>query len=171
MLKHLFVVTFIAWLGSLYGCTRKPKVVTVDQLAFPVISLLDTSAEGERRLYAEVIVDKEALSRIPVQDLWYVTNPLVIDSNAQVLEMKDIKNEHGGLWAMINPAGQMPVTFTLLQRKETGIEVARDLIANFSFKRSDLDKSELRREQIRKATKIEEIIRILHGEPKKEPAG
>ena len=72
---------------------------------------------------------------------------------------------------MINPAGQMPVTFTLLQRKETGIEVARDLIANFSFKRSDLDKSELRREQIRKATKIEEIIRILHGEPKKEPAG
>lgn len=80
MLKHLLVVTFIAWLGSLYGCTRKPKVVTVDQLAFPVISLLDTSAEGERRLYAEVIVDKEALSRIPVQDLWYVTRAIARQS-------------------------------------------------------------------------------------------
>lgn len=131
MLKYLLALACIAWLGSLFGCTRKPKVVTIDQLAFPVIRLLDTSSESERRLYAEIIVDKDRLSRIPVQDLWYVTAPLVIDSNANVLEMKDIKNEHGGLWAMINPTGQMPVTFTLLQRKETGIEVARDLIASF----------------------------------------
>ena len=172
MLKYLLVVTCIAWLGSLFGCTRKPKVVTIEQLSFPVIRILDTSPEDERRLYAEIIVDKEALSRIPVQDLWYVTDPLVIDSNANVLEMKDIKNEHGGLWAMINPTAQMPVTFTLLQRKETGIEVARELIANFNFLRSDLDsnQSELRREKIRKATKIEEIIQIIYGVPKEKPA-
>lgn len=101
-----------------------------------------------------------------------MTGPLVIDSNAKVLEMKDIKNEHGGLWAMINPTAQMPVTFTLLQRKETGIEVARELIANFNFLRSDLDRnlSELRREKIRKATKIEEIIQIIYGVPKEKPA-
>ncbi len=172
MLKYLLVVTCIAWLGSLFGCTRKPKVMTIEQLSYPVIRILDTSPEGERRLYAEIILDKEALSLIPVQDLWYVTNPLVIDSNANVLEMKDIKNEHGGLWAMINPTGQMPVTFTLLQRKETGIEIARDLIANFNFLRSDLDsnRSEIRRERIRRATKVDEIIQIIGEAPPRNPA-
>ena len=39
---------------------------------------------------------------------------------------------------MINPSGQMPVKFTLLERKETGIEAARDLVANCRFLGRDL---------------------------------
>ena len=150
----------MAWLGPLLGCSRKPKVVTIDQLKFPVIRILESSTESKNGGHAQVIVDKEGLSHIPVQSLFYVTDPLIIDSNANVLDMKDIKNEHGGLWVMINPQGQMPVQFTLLQRKETGIEAARELVANCRFLGRDLDseRTEFRRERIRKATNGEEII-------------
>lgn len=167
MLKYLPVIFCMSWLGSLLGCARKPKVVTIDQLSFPVIRILDTTTESKDRSYAQVILDKEALSRIPVQELWYVNAPVVIDSNGKVLDMKDIKNEHGGLWMMINPSSQMPVKFTLVQRNEAGIEAARDLIAECRFLGGDLDgeRTELRRDLIRKAVTIEEIIKIIHEDP------
>ncbi|MEQ1829411.1 MAG: WG repeat-containing protein [Pirellula sp.] len=182
MLKYLPVVVCMAWLGSFLGCTRKPKVVTIDQLSFPVIRILVTREEpvhgdGETTTkskyvgHALIFADKQGFSRIPVQELWNVTEPVVIDSNATVLDIRDIKNEHGGLWAMINPSGQMPVKFTLLERKETGIEAARDLVANCRFLGRDLgsDFTELRRERIRKATKGEEIIQILCEAPPPTP--
>lgn len=157
----------MAWFGSLFGCTQKPKVVTIDQLKFPVIRILESSSENQDRSQARVILDKEGLSHIPVQSLFYVTDPLIIDSNANVLDMKDIKNEHGGLWAMLHPQGEMPVKFTLVQRKETGIEAARDLVANCRFLGRDLDsqRTEFRRERIRKATNGEEIIQIILETP------
>ncbi len=178
MLKCLPVVFCMAWLGSLFGCARKPKAVTIDQLSFPVIRILETSqppnhgdketrADSQYIGHARICVDKDGLSRIPVQELWNVTNPLVIDSNANVFDIKDIKNEHGGLWVMINPSAEMPVKFTLLQHKATGIEAARDIIANCSFLGRDLDteRTELRRERIRKATKGTEIIQIVGEAP------
>lgn len=163
MTKYFLAVICMAWLGALFGCTRKPKVVTVDQLKFPVIRILESSAESKSRSHARVIVDKEGLSHIPVQSLFYVTDPLIIDSNANVLDIKDIKNEHGGFWVMIHPQGEMPVKFTLVQGKETGIEAARDLVADCAFLGRDLDskRTEFRRERIRKATKGEEIIQII----------
>ncbi len=182
MLKYLLVVVCVAWLASLFGCTRKPKVVTIDQLSFPVIRILETRVKprhSEAEItsksnyigYARICLDKEDLSRIPVQELWNVTEPLVIDSNANVLEMKDIKNEHGGLWIMTHPSGEMPVKFTLLQRKDTGIETARDLIANCRYLEGSLDQehTELRRERVRKATKVEEIIQIICEAPPPNP--
>ena len=182
MLKYLPVVVCMAWLGSLFGCTRKPKVMTIDQLSFPVIRILETREEpvhgdGETTAkskyvgHALIIVDKEGLSRIPVQELWNITDPVVIDSNATVLDIKDIKNEHGGLWAMINPSGQMPVKFTMVERKETGIEAARNLVANCTFLGRDLgsDFTEHRRERIRKATNGQEIIQILCEAPPPTP--
>jgi hypothetical protein len=171
----------MAWLGSLFGCTRKPKVVTIDQLSFPVIRILETrerprhseaeiTSENKYLGYARICVDKEDLSLIPVQELWNVTQPLIIDSNANVLELKDIKNEHGGLWIMINPQAQMPVKFTLLQRKDTGIEAARDLIANCTrLGKLNSEDSDLRRDRIRKATKFEEIIQIICEAPPPNP--
>lgn len=178
MLKYGPVIVFMAWLGSLFGCTRKPKVVTIDQLSFPVIRILETrerpspsdagiTTESKYIGYARIYFDKEDLSFIPVQELWNVSDPLVIDSNANVLEMKEIKNQHGGLWTMIHPQGQMPVKFTLFQRTKSGIEAARDVVASCRFLEGDLDHehTELRRERIRKATKGEEIIRILCEAP------
>ena len=81
MLKYLPVVVCMAWIGSLFGCTRKPKVMTIDQLSFPVIRILETREEpvhgdGETTTkskyvgHARIIVDKEGLSRIPVQELF-----------------------------------------------------------------------------------------------------
>ncbi len=178
MLKYLPAVVCMAWFGSLFGCTRKPKIVTIDQLTFPVIRILETremprhsggetTTESKYIGHALIIVDKKGLSHIPVQELWNVTDPLIIDSSAKVLVMKDIKNEHGGLWTMINPSGQMPVKFTLLEHKETGIEAARDLVANCRFLGNDLngEHTELRRERIRKAVKGEEIIQIIRQAP------
>jgi hypothetical protein len=167
MLKYLLVVVCVAWLASLFGCTRKPKVVTIDQLSFPVIRILESSAESKDIGHAQIFVDKESLSHIPVQELWYVTDPLVIDSNANVFDMKDIKNGHGGLWMMINPSGQMPVKFTLLQRKKTGIAAAQELVSNCSFLGRDLDgkRTELRKERIRRAPTGAEIIKIICEAP------
>ena len=106
--------------------------MTIDQLSFPVIRILvtceepvngdgETTTKSKYVSHARIIVDKEGLSHIPVQELWNVTNPIVIDSNANVIELKDIKNENGGLWMMINPSEQIPGQVTLLQRQETGI--------------------------------------------------
>ncbi len=163
MFKYLPVVVCVAWLGSLFGCSRKPKVVTIDQLKFPVIRILESSTESKDRSHARICDDPEDLSRIPVQSLWYVAEPLVIDSNANVFDMKEIKNQHGELWMMINPSGQMPVKFTLHEHKETGIEAARNIVANCRFLGRDLDqeRTELRRERIRKATQGVEITQII----------
>ena len=168
MLKYLLVVVCLAWLGSLLGCNRKPKVVKVDQLSFPVIRVFE---DAKNSVFIEAIENKEDLSFMSTgYGLLDAHAPLVIDSNANICEMTDIKTRYFGLWVLIRPTGQQPFHFTLIQRKESGIKAAQGLIANCRFFGNlDEKRSELRREQIRKATKVEEIIQILCEAPPSSP--
>jgi hypothetical protein len=89
--------------------------------------------------------------------------PIVIDGAARMLDMKEIKGERGGLWMMVNPNGLMPIRFTLVQRKDAGVEAARALIARSQFigRYLDSEGTNSRRQRIEVATSMSEIIQII----------
>ena len=159
MLKYLLVVVCVAWLGSLIGCTRKPKVVKIDQLSFPVIRIFETSTNLS---YIEAVANKEDLSYMSIgYDLLDTHSPIVIDSNANILDMKDIKARYFGLGVLIRPTSQQPFHFTLVQRREIGFEASRKLIVKYLLLGRDEEKKKLRSERIRQASTMEEMMQII----------
>lgn len=168
MLKYLLIVFCAAWLGSLFGCTRKPTVVTIDQLTFPVVRIFGTSTERKISSYTEVVANKEDLSYASMDflgDAVDTNSPIVIDSNANIVDMKNMKLYHGGLWIMIYPTSQQRFHFTLVKRKETGIEASRNLIVKCLRRGWDGERQELRCERIRQASTMEEMMKIIREKP------
>lgn len=173
MSKSLSLLACAAWAGTLIGCSRAPVVVPVDSLKFPVVLITGTRPTLAVAHIARVVVDKEDLSRMRselysgLSDTTATDPPIVIDAAANLADMTQIKGEHGGLWMMTHPTGMMPITFTLIQRKQTGVEAARALIADCEYIGPDLDKErrQLRSERIRRAASMAQIVAIVDEMP------
>lgn len=173
MMKCLSIMVCAAWISSLLGCGRKPTVVQVDDLSFPVVLIVGTSAKSPIPSSAKVIPNKAELSRMrvelysPLTDTTISDPPIVIDFSGATFEMNNIQGENGGLWIMANPTGQMPIRFTLSHRKESGIESARALITRCKYLGYDLDQDRklLRCERIKQAESMTTIMRIIDEEP------
>lgn len=167
------MIASVAAAGLLAGCSRKPVELPIDRLSFPVVLVVGTSSASPIPSHAEVIGNAEDLRRMrveiysPLTDPTISDPPMVIDSTADVLEMKNIKGERGGLWMMAHPTGLMPISFTLVRHRETGIEAARLIISNCRFLGGDLDdvRRELRAVRIRRAETMAEIMQIVDEMP------
>ena len=173
MRKHISKLLSAVLLGSLLGCGQPPEVVSPDSLSFPAILVIGVAPSGTKYRQARLIMDKEDLSHLrlsifsALSDMSSADVPIVIDSTASILEMRDIKGEKGGLWMMMNPNGLMPIQFTLVRHSKTGIEAARTMIATCDYLGRDLDgdRAHHRRQRIRQATTLAEIIRIVDEMP------
>jgi len=144
---------------ALAGCDRRPPEVPVGELKFPAILLYGQTS-------GQVARDAEDLALIPVQR--YMVLPeqmLVIDSNARVLEMRDIAGQHGGGWITLNPSGLMPVTFRLVPQGPGGMEQARTLLLACEFlgRRIDDDSIARIKERIRAARDMGAVFRAIDG--------
>lgn len=178
MKKLLSLLACAAWIGFLPGCSRAPVVVPVDSLTFPAVLVTGTRPTLGVAHVARVVVDREDLSRMRselysgLSDTTATDPPIVIDAGAKIADMTQIKGAHGGLWMMANPTGMMPITFTLVQRKDQGVEAARALIADSQFIGPDLDQErrQLRSERIRRATSMTEIVAIVNEMPGQDAA-
>lgn len=167
----VFVVA-IVWSGS-SGCEGKPAVVATESLVFPVVLITGTAAGGELPSRADVVTSKEDLGRMrvgifsPLTDPTRSDPPFVIDSTGLVCEMRNLKGERGGLWMMANPTGLMPITFTLVPCRETGIGAAQKLVAACRYLGPDLDENrrQLRCERIRQALTMDLIMAIIDEAP------
>jgi len=171
MMKRLPLMVCTIWMGMLSGCHRTSPVVPVPvgSLSFPVVLIVGTSAKDRIASHAEVVVNEADLSLMRVErysglsDTTISDPPIVIDGKGTVCDMRDIKGEHGGFWMMAHPTGQMPIRFTLIPRKETGIKAARALITSCEYLGRDLDQERktLRCERISQATTMAEIMQII----------
>lgn len=168
-MKQLAILVVSALSGLLAGCSQQPASVPVESLAFPVVLITGTSPRGTLPSRARIVVNKEDLGLMRVLLYTELTDtvlsdpPIVIDSAARMLDMKDIKGKHGGLWMMVNPNGLMPIRFTLIRRKETGFETARATIARSRFIGRSLDSEGIarRRAGIAAATSMSAVIGII----------
>ena len=165
-------------MGTLAGCSRAPTAVPLDSMSFPVVLITGTHASNALPSRADVIANTEGLSRMRVQtystlsDATLSDPPIVIDATATAYDMKDMKGDRSGLWMMANPTGLMPIDFTLFQRKQTGLEAARTIIAKSKYLGPDLDEERrtLRTERILRAKSMAEIIQIVDEIPESSPA-
>ena len=154
---------------SILGCDAPPVNVSIDSLSFPAVLFTRSLARGALPCHATRVEAKEHLSLMrleiysTISDRTISEAPIIIDGAAKIFEMKDIIGERGGLWMMVNPTGQMPIRFTLSPRRETGIAAARSLISNCKYLGRDLDneRTELRRDQIRLAKDMTDILKTL----------
>lgn len=160
-------------LGSLLGCSQEPVAVSADSLSFPAILVIGVAPSGTKYRQARIVMDKEDLGFLRLSIFSALSNttssdvPIVIDSTASAFEMREIKGEKGGLWMMLNPNGLMPIQFTLFRHSKTGIEAARTMIETCDYLGRDLDgdRAQLRRQRIRQAHSMAEIIRIVDEMP------
>ena len=165
-------------LGSLLGCSREPEVVPVESVSFPAILVIGIAPSGTKYRQARIVVDKEDLGRMNLNVFSAVSNtdssdvPIVFDSGASAFEMRTIKGEKGGLWMMLNPNGTMPIQFTLVRHPKSGIEAARTLLETCDYLGRDLDgdRAQLRRQRIRQAQTMADIIRIVDEMPERSRA-
>ncbi|MGL4438350.1 MAG: hypothetical protein ACRCUE_03695 [Bosea sp. (in: a-proteobacteria)] len=168
-MKNRSKSAFAAIICSIFGCDKPPASVSVESLSFPAVLITRSSARGQLPCHASRVEAKEHLSLMrleiysTISDRTFSAVPIVIDGTAKILEMKDIVGERGGLWMMANPTGQMPIRFTLSPRKDTGFADARSLIAHCRYLGRDLDdeRTELRRNRIRLAKDMTEILRTM----------
>jgi hypothetical protein len=166
----------VAWSGS-SGCEGKPAVVTTESLSFPVVLITGTATGGELPSRADVVVSKEDLGQMrvgifsPLTDTTRSDPPIVIDSTGLVCEMRDLKGQRGGFWMMANPTGLMPITFTLIRRRESGIAAARQLITGCSYLGPDLDEERRKQrcERIGQAGSMDVIMVIIREVPESPP--
>jgi hypothetical protein len=173
MKKLLSMLVCAAGLGTLFGCDRKPVTVPVSSLSFPVLVIFAASTPSSTWRRAEICLTTEDLGLMRV-DLFasrsstMLSNPpTVLDSAANIFEMKEIKAGRSGLWMMINPQGLMPFSFTLVKHKDTGTNAAQALIAECEYIGRDLDneRRDLRATRIRQANTMAEIINIVEEMP------
>lgn len=165
-----------AWVASLLGCNRTPAVVPIDNLSFPIVFIVGTSAKSPIPSTAQVIANYENLSRMrleifsPLTDTTRSDPPILIDANAKIFEMKDLTGKRGGLWMILKPTGEMPISFTLTPRKETGVHAARAMIANCKYLGNDLDgdRKKFRSDRILRAATMAEIMQIVDAIPSAE---
>lgn len=162
----------------LAACGQAPRVVPVESLAFPVVLITGSSPRDSAAHSADVEPNARELGLMRVErylslgDPELSDPPIVIDSNARIFDMTEIKGQHGSLWMMVNPTGLMPITFTLTERKDQGLEAARALIAACEFLGRDLDSERraARVERLGKAQSMAEIVAIVQEWPPQEPA-
>jgi hypothetical protein len=173
--KSLSRLLCSVFLGALLGCSQEPVAVPVDSLSFPAILVIGVAPSGTKYRQARIVVDKEDLGLLRLSVFSALSNttssdvPIVIDSSASVFEMREIKGEKGGLWMMLNPNGLMPIQYTLVRHSKTGTEAARTMIETCDYLGRDLDgdRAQLRRQRIRQAQSMAEIIRIVDEMPER----
>lgn len=162
---------------TLLGCHREPKPVPVSKLAFPVILVVGTKPNNEVAHEANVMANADELSHMRVERYGALSDtdrndpPIVIDANAAIYDMKEIKGAHGAMWMMINPTGMMPIQFKLIPREESGISAARDLVLACRFFDYVMDSDQLneRREHVRLADTMQEIAAAVGNPPEQVP--
>jgi hypothetical protein len=147
------------------GCAAKPAVVPVEKLTFPVV-LIYRDQKTLECSQTEFNSDAAELGLMGVQHYLFLpeSEPLyVVDSSGRVCEMREIKGQHGGLWLMANPSGLMPIKFTLVERKETGTEAARQLLLSCKYLGRDVDRNATAklRDAVAKATTVGEMIELI----------
>jgi hypothetical protein len=160
-----------AFAALLAACSQAPKVVPIDQIAFPVVLITgqDPTNAAPHRADVEINVRNLSLMRVERYST-LAAPPIVIDSNARIFDMTEIKGAHGSMWMMINPTGLMPLTFKLAQRKQQGLAEATALITACDFLGRDLD-SDRRAERVALlagAQTMAEVIAIVDEMPGKE---
>lgn len=156
---------------SLCGCDAPPAPVSVEALAFPVLRVTGTARNGVLPCRVDVFRTAEGLSHMRVEMYSEMTDrtradaPIVIDSQARAYDMDKIAGERGTLWMMANPTGMMPLRFSLIPRRSTGIAAARDLLPGCKYLGSGFDHAVLdrRRELIRQADSMAMIIEVVAG--------
>jgi len=162
---------------ALLGCHREPKPVPVTSLAFPVVLVTGTKPNNEVSHQARVMANATQLGhmRVELYSALFDTDrndpPIVIDSKAAVFDMKEIKGEHGTLWMMANPTGMMPIQFKLIPRDENGLTVARALVLACKYFDYVMDSDQLdeRRERVRRADTMQEIVAAVGDPPEPVP--
>jgi hypothetical protein len=173
MTMRVPTVAFVALIAVMVGCHRAPSAVPLDDLTFPVVLITGTHPSHVLPARADVFsnkaergwMDTETYARI--NDTALTDAPIVIDATATAFDMKDIQGEHGGLWMMANPTSRMPIRFSLFLRQETGVAVARDIIAKSQYMGSDIDeqRTRLRAARILHAQSMAEIRAIVDEVP------
>jgi len=167
-----------AILGSLLGCSREPEIVPVESLSFPAILVIGIAPAGTKYCHARIVRDKDELGRMGLTVFSALSDtdssdvPIVLDSGASAFEMRNIKGEKGGPWMMLDPNGTMPIQFTMVRHAKAGVEAARTRLESCNFLGRDLDPDivQLRRQLIRQAQSMAEIVRILEKVPDRPTA-
>ena len=171
--KFIFAGALAALLGA---CHQAPKVVPLKDVAFPAVLIIGSSARDQVAHAADIEPNQRDLSLMRVEtylgigDQTLSDPPIVIDSNARIYYMTEIKGQHGSLWMMMNPTGLMPLTFKLVERKEQGLDAARTLISACEYLGRDLDSERrvARVQRMAKATSMAEIIALVGEMPPAE---
>lgn len=152
----------------LAACAQAPKVVPVEDIAFPVVLITGQTPTNAAVHRADIELGPRDLSLMRVERYSTLASPpIVIDSNARIYDMNEIKGAHGGLWMMVNPTGLMPITFKLTERREQGLDVARALISACEFLGRDID-SERREARVARLASVQsmpEMIAIIEEMP------
>lgn len=145
----------------LAACSQAPKVVSAKDIAYPVVLITLVSPTVDSYLSADVEIDQRNLSLMRVERYSALSEPpIVIDANARIYDMTEIKGEHGSMWMMINPTGLMPLTFKLVEREEQGLNAARALIAACKYLGRDLD-SERRTERLSRMARVQSMAEVI----------
>jgi len=171
--KFIFAGALAALLGA---CHQGPKVVPLKDVAFPVVLIIGSSPRDQVAHAADVEPNQRDLSVMRVEtylgigDQTLSDPPIVIDSEARIYDMTEIKGQHGSLWMMMNPTGLMPLTFKLTERKEQGLDAARALISACEYLGRDLDgeRRVARVQRMAKATSMAGIIALIDEMPPAE---
>jgi hypothetical protein len=174
--KRFSALAIAALMSVLPGCQRRPAPpvpVAVDSLSFPVVIVTGTHPSRIIPARADVAMDRQELGRMRTETYARINDktvsdpPIVIDMAAAAFDMKDIKGQRGGLWMMANPTSRMPIAFTLIRRKESGIAAARTIIAASTYLGRDFDeeRTALRRQRVRQAQTMAEIAGIIDAMP------
>lgn len=166
-LTRLILVGLV--LPGLAACRSEPSEVAVEALTFPVVRMFGHDQKGQLPCQADVMEDRRQLARFRVSiyseltDRTHSDPPIIIDATGQVLRMDKIEGEHGTLWMMVNPNGMMPVRFTLLRERSSGLAAAKTRLAACRFLGSghDHDVMTRRRTDIRDADSMGRILTTL----------
>jgi len=139
----------------LTGCEAPRKPVVTD-LQYPVLVVFPGS--GYERFNRAEDLNDMSLQRV----IMYKDIPLLIDSGMRIYQLADLKSTKSGLSIMVSAGvGRTPVTFNLVATKDAGLPIVRDiLIREYGVLREGHD-AEQRREQLDRATTIEQIIESI----------
>lgn len=143
------------------GCDRPaaaPPVTPQSLLRFPVILVWP----GQSVLIERPI---DGLKSMRINYLYGDRkDPVVIDSDLKIYDMKDLTGTKGGLAMMLDPNGFVPIKFKLAPHAKQGLATARQLIIDCQWLGGDSDAVQLKRTEIADATTLDQMIAILQGD-------
>ncbi len=135
--------------------TRPPQA----DLRFPVIVVwtgeslfVETPEEGLKKMNFNYVTGTRA-------------QPVVIDSDLKIYDMKNLQTTMSGIGLMIKSGGTVPIKFELAPHAKQGLDVARHLIIDCKWLGGDSDTAEKKRIAIADATTVDQMIAILQGDP------